>query len=204
MICQLADGNSIWQLNKTNLMHMNRKSLLLIAFICVCAIQLFVPIQMISKQADFAESGNKFQFRIRHNRPNDFRRGNTSTTIQGKFIWVQFEQDKYKVANKKDWELGQTVFVSFVADSLGYARIQSLSKTKPVGNSDWVKAEAYMNRKDSVNLRVNFPFNNYYIEDKDTKDIDSVLTRKLDDSTTNICMKVSIRENQFNNELVVK
>ncbi len=176
---------------------MNRKSLLLIAFICVAAIQLFVPIQMISKQADFAVSGQEFQFKIRHNRPNAFRGMNTGATIQGKFIWVQFEQDQLKVEDKKAWDAGQVVYVSFASDSLGYAKILSVTKTKPFDKKSWVKARAFVNRKDSSTVHLNYPFNNYYIEDSSTKDIDSVLTRKLDDSLSTISLKVSIRENQF-------
>jgi uncharacterized membrane-anchored protein len=176
---------------------MKHKSLLLLAFVFVAAIQLFIPIQMISKQAGFAVSGKDFIFRVKHNTPEDFRRGNTGSSIQGKYIWLQFEEEKLKVNDKKEWDSGQTVYVSFATDSLGYAKILSVTKTKPVTGNDWMKAGAYLNRKDSSNLHLNYRFNSYYVEDNNTKDIDSALTRRLDNPLSTICLKVSIRENQF-------
>jgi hypothetical protein len=183
---------------------MKHKTLILSAFVLVALAQLFVPYQMISKEAGYASSGREFQFRIRHNRPDDFRRGNTGSSIQGKYIWFQLEQDKWKVTDKKAWDAGQTVYVSFTSDNLGYAMPLEVTKTKPVSTDSWVKAGAYLNRKDSSTLHLIYPFNNYYLEDNTTKEIESALTRKLNDSLSTFCLKVSIRENQFMvNDLVV-
>ena len=183
---------------------MKHKTLLLSAFVLVALAQLFVPYQMISKEADYASSGREFQFRIRHNRPDGFRGGYSGSSVQGKYIWLQFEQDQFKIANGKGWEPGQIVYVSFSSDSLGNAKILAVSKTKPVATGDWVKARAFMNNRDTRLLHLNYPFNNFYIEDKDTRDIDSAFTKKMNDSLSAICLKVSIRENQFLvNDLVV-
>ena len=83
-----------------------------------------------------------------------------------------------------------------MTDDSGNALILSVGKTKPAG-SDWVKAKAFLNYKDSSSLKINYPFSNYYIEDQDTRDIDAAFTRKLRDSTSTLCLKVNIKDNQF-------
>jgi hypothetical protein len=175
---------------------MNHKRLLLTALILVVMAQLFVPFQMISKQADYASSGTEFQFRIRHNRPNGYMGGFSGSSMQGKYIWLPLEQDRFKVAGKKDWNYVQAVFVSFTKDSLGNAKILSVGKTKPSG-SDWIKAKSFLTDRDSTVLHLSYPFSNYFIADKDTRDIDSAYTKKMNDSLSAISLKVKIKDNQF-------
>jgi hypothetical protein len=175
---------------------MKHKALLLSAYVLVALAQLFVPYQMISKEADYALSGREFQFRIRHNRTDGYRGGYSGSTVQGKFIWLQFEENQFRVSDRKEWELGQTVYVTFTTDSMGYAAVRDVTKTRPA-TSDWVKAKAFMNNRDTTILSLVYPFNNYYIEDKDTRDIDTAFTRKMNDPVSSICLKVNIKENQF-------
>lgn len=176
---------------------MNRKRLLLIAFILVALAQLCVPYQMISEQAYFANTGNEFRFKVMNNHSGSFRRGNTGTSIQGRYIRLMFEEDKFKVTDQKAVDYTQPFYVLFSKDSLGFAKIQLVTNTMPEFSSDWVKARGWTYPKDSSFLHLNYPFNNYYIEDLIDKNVESKLSEKLNDSLSVILLKVKIKENKF-------
>jgi len=176
---------------------MNRKRLLIIAFILVALAQLFVPFQMISKQAKFSNTGNEFRFKIKSNHSRSFRRGNTGSSIRGRYIWLMFEEDKFRVADKKALDYNQPSYVLFTKDSMGFAKVQSVALNKPETSSDWVKARIFPNFRDSTLMQISYPFNNYYIQDLIDKDIESILSKKLNDSLSVISLIVKIKENQF-------
>lgn len=185
---------------------MNRKILLLTVFILVAVAQLLVPKNMISNLAGFAKTGTEFKFKIRHQRSDGSTRGNTGTSMQGRFIWLQFEENRYKGVDSRILDLSRPVYVVFSSDSLGFAKVQSVMQNKPQTGSDWLKVRAFKNFReaDSSSLIINFPFNNYYIEDKDIKDTELGLTRKLKDPQSLIYLKVNIKENQYLvNDLVI-
>jgi hypothetical protein len=174
---------------------MDPKRLLLIAFILVALAQLFVPWQMIIKQAGIAGTGTEFKFKtgLKGNRENNL----TGSSLRGKYIWLQFAEDHIKITDKKEWEVNQSAYVLFSRDSAGFAKIKSVTKVKPNNSSDWVRARVILNRKDSTSLQIIYPFNNYYIEDTDQKDIDSIIKKELNDSLKINYLKVRIKENQF-------
>lgn len=168
---------------------MKTKNILYLAFALVALAQLLVPGLMISSLADKALTGREFQFKVEKNR--------SGSSIHGNYIWFRFEADQFRVADKKEWESTRSVYVSFTKDSLGFAKIESVSKVKPVNSTNWVKARSYLNYKDSAMLQLTYPFNNYYIEDTNLKDIQKIVSKKLNDSLRVISLKVNIRENQF-------
>ena len=185
---------------------MKLKIVLIVAFAIVAMAQLLVPTLMISRQVSIAMTGNEFKFKVRHN--------GRGVSIRGNFIWLQFEADKFKIEDKKDWENSQSVFVTFDKDSLGFAKVKEVTKEKPQNSNDWIKAKAFLNVRDStinkrtssrsfINyidynyLQLNYPFNNYMIEDTDSKDLRSNINKAMNDTLRNITLSVKIRENQF-------
>jgi hypothetical protein len=167
---------------------MKRNKLLFVAFAMVAMAQLFVPGWMISTMADIAKTGNVFNFKVNHNR--------AGASLQGSYIWLNFEANKYNV-DKKQWDNNQNVFVIFENDSQGFARIKSVTKEKPVGNHDWVKAMAYLTRKDSSFLRLTYPFSNYYVPNANTREAEKAFNKAMNDTLKTVTLKINIRENQF-------
>jgi hypothetical protein len=167
---------------------MKLNKLLFVAFAVVAMAQLFVPGWMISTMADIAKTGNVFNFKVSHNR--------AGASLQGSYIWLTFEANKFKV-DKKGWDNNQNVFVIFDNDSQGFARVKSVTKEKPVGTNDWVKGTAYLNRKDSSFLWINYPFSNYYVPNANTREAEKIFNKTLDDTMKTITLKMNIRENQF-------
>lgn len=168
---------------------MKPNKLVFVAFAVVAMAQLFVPGWMISTMADIAKTGNEFIFKVRHNR--------AGASLNGNYVWLSFEANKFKVADKKAWDNNQGVFVTFEKDNQGFARVQSVTKEKPVASRDWVKARAFLNNKDSSFLRLNFPFSNYYVPDVNTREAEKKFNETINDSTRIITLKINIRENQF-------
>ena len=105
---------------------MKPKNLLFSAFILVAMAQLFVPWQMIRTRPNFIDPGAEFKFKI----DSKLRDGNSHTgaSIRGKFIWLELEQSNMKIADKKEFEQNEGVFVVFTRDSLGFAKIESVTK----------------------------------------------------------------------------
>jgi hypothetical protein len=167
---------------------MKPNKLLFVAFAVVAMAQLVVPGWMISSMADIAKTGNVFNFKVSQNR--------TGASLQGSYIWLTFEARKFKV-DKKDWDKSQNVFVTFANDSLGFARVKSVTKEKPTGTNDWVKAMAYLNLKDSSFIWLTYPFSNYYVPNANTREAEKIFNKMLDDTMKTITLKINIRENQF-------
>jgi hypothetical protein len=172
-------------------MKMKRKTSLLSALVLVGLAQLFVPWQMISKQAGFARTGTEFNFKT------DSRVNRPGASLAGKYIALNFEQDHIRITDKKEWEHIQNAYVLFAKDSAGFAKIVSVTKKKPLTSSDWVRAGVWVNWKDSTSLQLNYPFRNYIIEDTNHKQVDSVIKYGLNDSLKINYLKIKIKENQF-------
>ena len=168
---------------------MKPNKLLLVAFAVVATAQLFVPGWMISTMADIAKTGNEFIFKVRHNR--------YGSSLNGNYVWLNFEANKFKIVDQKEWDNNQSVFVIFDKDSVGFARIKTVTKTKPTYNKDWVKARAFRTERDSIFLRLNYPFSNYYVPDVNTREAEKKFNETINDSTRAITLKINIRENQF-------
>jgi hypothetical protein len=190
---------------------------LIVAFAIVAMAQLLVPTLMISRQSAIARSGNEFKFKIRQNR--------MGATIQGNFISFQFEADLFRVADAKEWERNQAVYVTFDKDSLGFARVRNVTKEKPLDSKDWVRAKAFLIIRDSTKnkearernlnnlrgrslfnyidysyLKLNYPFSKYHIQDTNTKEWAKAFSAKMRDSLSTVTLSVKIIENEFLSE----
>lgn len=184
---------------------MKPKILLIIAFVVVAIAQLLVPYRMISHEAEFANSGNEFIFKV----SNSGQR----YSIRGNHIWLRFEADKVPIKDKNMWENSQSVFVTFERDSLGMARIADVSKNKPENNDNWIKAKAFLrfesknidslktrrfvNVRDSSHLYLTYPFQNFNIGDANPKEKEKIFLKTMNNSFSDITLRVKIRQNQF-------
>ena len=172
---------------------MKPKNLIFSIFILVAVTQALVLLYMITNQPDLETKGTPYKFKIdpKVNRDQD------NTGYSGDFIWLRFEQSRMKAVKKKDWEHNRSLYLILSKDSLGFARIESLSKTKPSNTTEWVRASWWVNWKDSTEINFNLPFTQYYIKNADRKDVESIIKTGLKDSLKISYLNVKIRENQF-------
>ena len=174
---------------------MKTNRLIITAFILVALAQLFVPYRMISKQAGYAEAGTEFKFKTDNRFNPDFN--GTGSDLSGKFIWLKFSEDHVKITDKQYWENVRNAYVIFTTDSNGFARIRSVVTVKPVDTPDWVWAGVRVNWKDTTKLQLFYPFTKYYIQDTQTKKVESVIKNGLCDTSKTNYLKIKINENQF-------
>ena len=174
---------------------MKTKKLIFGAFIIVAIAQLFVPWQMISQQPKLAETGVEFKFKIDSKAKSD--NNWTGASIRGKYIWLKFEEGQIKIANKKEWEQIQSAYVIFTKDSLGFAKIETVTKTRPPNSIEWVRARTWVHWKDTTSLHLEYPFNMYYFKDTNPRDVEAILKKGLNDSLKVNYLDIKIRENQF-------
>lgn len=181
---------------------MKTNRLIIGAFILVALAQLFVPFQMISKQADYAELGMEFKFKT-DNRFNPNFNG-INSDLSGKSIWLKFKEDHIKITDKKSWEKVRNAYVLFTTDSDGFAKIKSVVTIKPIDTPDWIRTRVNVNWKDSTRLQLFFPFSNFSIQDAQIKKVESVIKNSLCDTLKTSYLKIKIKENQFTaGELII-
>jgi uncharacterized membrane-anchored protein len=130
-----------------------------ILFVVVALVQLAIPAQMIFKQETVLERGVAYKFKTRPVDPSD--------PFRGKYITLDFAISDFKTKDTL-WERNEDILVYLATDSLGYAKIDTISREVLVNNSkDYVKAKAYWYSNYSKSVSIRFPFNKYYM--KETK-----------------------------------
>lgn len=164
-----------------------------IIFLIVAAAQLFVPAQMILNREDVLKTGMVFKFKTRPIDPED--------PFRGKYISLGFESTSYKTMDSI-WERNQKVYAYLDIDSLGFAKIDKVSRELLI-DDDKDFLEVKVNRYDNYSnkLNIEYPFNRYYMEETKAYDAEVAVRENLRDSVlTNVYALVHIK----NGESVLK
>jgi uncharacterized membrane-anchored protein len=137
---------------------MDKKKIILAVFGVVVLVQLFIPAHMIWDREDILQTGTEYKFRTAPVDPND--------PFRGKYIALSFDEDVFIVNDESAWERGETVYVSLTTDSLGFAKIKSVSKVPPTNHQEYVKASVgYVPGNGSRKVTIDYPFETYYMEE---------------------------------------
>jgi uncharacterized membrane-anchored protein len=135
---------------------MKNKKNILVLFALVVLAQLFVPFQMIFKQEDIIKTGTEFKFQTAPIDPYD--------AFRGKYITLFFKEREITVKNAEKYTNGETIFATINTDKNGFAKISSISKTKPKNTDSYLKLKvgfALNNDKIAIDL----PFNRFYMNE---------------------------------------
>ena len=89
-------------------------------FIVLAVFQLFTPTKMILDQEAVLKKGIAYKFKTQPVDPSD--------PFRGKYITLSYDISSFKT-NDSLWERNQPVYVYLTTDSLGFAKINSVSKT---------------------------------------------------------------------------
>lgn len=157
-----------------------------IIFLIVAAAQLFVPAQMILNREDVLKTGMVFKFKTRPIDPED--------PFRGKYISLGFESTSYKTMDSI-WERNQKVYAYLDIDSLGFAKIDKVSRELLI-DDDKDFLEVKVNRYDNYSnkLNIEYPFNRYYMEETKAYDAEVAVRENLRDSVlTNVYALVHIK-----------
>ena len=128
-----------------------------ILFILVALVQLTIPAQMIFNQEAVLKRGVAYKFKTRPVDPSD--------PFKGKYITLNFDANSFKTKDSL-WHRNDEVLVYLKTDTLGYAKIDTVSKfILPNKTIDYVKAKVFWYSKGSKELNIRFPFDKYYMNE---------------------------------------
>ena len=165
---------------------MNSKKLLLTAFILVALVQLYVPAKMIWDKENVIETGIEYKFKAAPIDPSD--------PFRGKYITLNYDENTAIVSDGQDWVLGESIYVSLTTDNLGFAKIKSVSKTKPTDNESFIKAKVRFSSGNSSNkLTIDYPFDRYYMEESKAYDAELIYRQSQQDTNQVTYALVSIK-----------
>ncbi len=165
---------------------MNSKKILLTAFILVAIIQLAIPGKMIWDREIILETGKEFKFETAPVDPTD--------PFRGKYIVLDYKENSVVVDSVKEWVEGERIYVNLQTDSKGFARIESISKEKPVDNLDFVEAKvAFVISGPNKKLHISYPFDRFYMEESKAYPAERAYIESQLDSTKTTYALVSIK-----------
>lgn len=148
-----------------------------IIFIFVALCQIFIPAKMILKQESILKTGVAFKFKTTPIDPND--------PFRGKYINLNYEIDSY-ITKDSLWANHQPVYVYLTKDSLGFAKIDTVSKTILEDmHSEFVKAKVQWYNKRLNTLNIEFPYNRYYMEETKAYDAEVLVSERQRDTLPN-------------------
>lgn len=146
----------------------NKKNILLILLGVVVLAQLYFPISMIVSKESTIQEGVKFKFTTTPIDPYD--------PFIGRYIILNYDIDMY---NRDEFDTekfvtGQVVYVYLFEDYEGYAAIRKVSLLN-TEEGYYVKAKIAF-ATDNM-LRLNFPFNRYYMRETKAKEAEQLHER---------------------------
>lgn len=160
-----------------------------IIFIVVALAQLFIPSRMIINQESILKSGMAYKFKTQPVDPSD--------PFKGKYINLNYEINSYKTKDSL-WQRKDNVYVYLIVDSLGFAKIDAVSRIVLANNpNDYVEAKVQWYSKSSSDLTFEFPFKHYYMEETKAYDAEvAVRNRQLDSLPNNTYALVYIKDGE--------
>jgi len=141
---------------------MKNKTYYIIAFAIVALIQAYIPINMILHREDVLSNGILYKFKCAPIDPND--------PFRGKFVILSFEAERFETKDSS-WKVAESVYAVLENDAVGFAKISTLQKIAPeTGDYILVKITGI----DTEELRLQLPFDRYYIEESKAKAAEEV------------------------------
>lgn len=124
-------------------------------FVIVALMQASVPLKMIYDSEITQSEGAEYKFKTQPIDPTD--------PFRGKYVTLSFDADEV-LTKDTTWIQGEKVFVYMEKDSTGFAKIKEVSRTETDSGDYFTASVNYYTNYDKI-LRLNFPFNRYYMEE---------------------------------------
>ncbi len=166
---------------------MKNNKIILAGFAIVVIAQLYIPVNMIVNNHLILSKGVELKFETAPVDPVD--------PFMGRYVLLQYSENKVKVENEKDWKPGQKIFVILTRNSDGFAQCSSASNDRPDPQMLYVKARVdYVSTDGSNILTIYYPFDRFYMEETKAPEADSLYRLAQSDSTQTGWALVAIRD----------
>ena len=124
---------------------------------------------------DILNTGKIVKFQCEPIDPND--------PFRGKYITLNFKENRIKVKNLKEWNSNETIFAKIETSKDGFAKIKSISRTEPTDNSIYLKLKINYIADYENKIYLDFPFNRFYMNENKAKNAEIAYAKSTLDST---------------------
>lgn len=132
-----------------------KNSLIIGVFLCLASIQIITPLSMITKRESVLKNGEQFKFKTAPFDPYD--------AFRGRYVALRIEEDKALSPQGMSLNAGQMVYVPIAVDEQGFAKLVTVTTSRPRGVSYIQTKVRYIS---SGNVYLNLPIDRYYMEEK--------------------------------------
>jgi uncharacterized membrane-anchored protein len=165
---------------------MSLKKSLFVLFILVVILQLFVPLKMILGREIIIRYGTEFKFKTAPVDPHD--------PFRGKYISLQFDESLIDLPTAKEWLAGEIIYLYLTTDADDFAVVESVTGQKPSGGQHYLKAKVSYTY--SGRVRVNYPFDRFYMEESKAYDAELAYQETQADTSVTAYALVSIKDGE--------
>jgi len=158
------------------------KTLTVAVFVLMCAAQWYVPGAMIASQERILADGIAYRFKTVPVDPTD--------PFRGKYITLNFA-DAFVELPGRTWQSGDEMFAIVEEDAEGFALISDVVDTPP-DNMDYMRVTVAYG--DERGVRLNLPFDRFYLEESLAPEAERMYRELLADSTQTVYAVVRIKE----------
>ena len=131
---------------------------------------------MIFQQEKTLQTGTLFKFKTQPIDPND--------PFRGKYVVLNYAANVVDLDSKQSWAYGEGVYARIVEGTDGFAKIGSLEKFPPIGDTHYVKVEiANIFGENPLQARINFPFSRFYMEEHKAPKAEALMRELSRDSS---------------------
>lgn len=148
---------------------------LILIFVVVVLAQLFVPAKMIFDQEKVISNGTAYKFKTAPVDPSD--------PFKGKYIHLNYELNS-AASTDTTWVYGAPIYLSLATDSLGFAKLGSVSKEKP-NHQNYVKAKVDWYNAFEKTVNFSLPFDEFYMNETKAYDAELAYVKAQQDSVVN-------------------
>ncbi len=172
---------------------MDKKVIIIIAFVLVSLIQLYIPLSMVLSKEDISESGKSYKFKAEPIDPTD--------PFRGKYITLRFNERSVSTPDSLDWSKGETIYLQLAEGEDGFARLVTGTKEKPNNSSDFLKAKVRYaikrnNHGGMTRVSIKLPFERYYMEESKAYDAELAYRKVRRDTAQTAYALVKIKEGE--------
>lgn len=168
---------------------MNNKTFNIIAFVVVCLVQIYVPLQMSQFQNRILRTGVAYKFKTAPIDPND--------PFRGKYITLSFEENTFFYQDTSiHWNYLHEIYVQIEKDEAGFAKVVNVTQEPPTGGVDYVRAglggESTFEKR--TTLTIDYPFDRYYMEESKALEAEVAYADAQRDTNQVAYARVSIKD----------
>lgn len=164
-----------------------QKTLIIVAFVAMCAAQWFIPFRTIFDQETILSEGRLFKLQTAPIDPSD--------PFRGKYITLNFVENEVKVSDPQAWYGHDYMYIT-LADSAGYGRISRASLYEQEGDDCFKVRILYVNSGNPGLVAFEYPFERFYLEESKALQAEQLYWQSRSDSTQQVYATIRIRNGQ--------